>query len=141
MDRIYLTEGMNSLRQKWEFEYTARVLAYAAHEQKNYRDKRVLVWTEKKEEIMAKIRTSGLEIHESVAEKMSGTNYSNALRGHGVSISVDDTLQQDINEAMEKIKTHRELAQSYDAWIQMLEANPEARLKLTHADWMFFFGR
>jgi hypothetical protein len=50
------------------------------------------------------------------------------------------TLQRDLNECVTKIQQHRAAATEYDAWLQVLDANPEARLKLKHNDWMFFFG-
>lgn len=129
------TTNMN--RQDWEFEYTASKLADAALAQRDYRLKRVEVWTGKKEETIAKIRQSGLEVHESVADKMS--NYT--VSANSAQIVVDITLQRDLNECVSKIHENRALAKSYDAWLQVLEANPEVRLKLKHADWMYFFGK
>lgn len=126
-------------RDDWEFEYTASNLAAAARGQRDFRLSRVKVWEEKKGEVMAKIKDTGLTVHEGVAAGMS--NYTTSNAGHGATVMVDSTLQRDLNECVTKITSHRGSAAEYDAWLQVLEANPEARLKLKHADWMFFFGK
>lgn len=124
-------------RKDWEFEYTASALAVAAENQRDYRKTRVKAWEDKKAEVMDKIRTSGLTVHESPAKSMA--NYTSSIGG-GAHVMVDTTLQGDLNECVEKINTHRQAVTDYDGWVQVLRANPEARLKLKHADWMFFFG-
>jgi hypothetical protein len=130
------------LRDHWEFEYTAAKLADAAEAQHGYRKGRLVVWQDKKKEVMEKIKETGLTIHENLAEKMYGTtsNQFNPLH-HGAQVLVDPTMQQDLNEAEMKIKEHRDASKVYDGWVQVLRANPEARLKLTHEDWLFFFGK
>jgi hypothetical protein len=125
-------------RGLWEFEYTASRLAEAATAQREYRKSRVAVWEGKKEEVMRKIKDSGLTVHEGVAAQLSG--YSNSVRG-GAAVMVDPTLQTDLSECVSKIQEHQKAATEYDGWIQMLSANPEARLKLKYHDWMFFFGK
>jgi len=134
-------EFMN--RDQWEFEYTANKLSEAAQAQKDYRDGRVKVWEEKKAEIMTKIKDSGLTVHESPGEKLStaSNNYNTRAMGRGVTVMVDPMLQRDMDECMTKIEQHREASKSYDGWIQVLNANSEARLKLKHNDWMYFFGK
>lgn len=128
-------------RHEWEFEYTARDLAKAAGAQRDYRRSRITAWEGKKQETMEKIKTSGLTVHESVAEKFAGYT-TNALHGQrGAQVMVDATLQKDLDECVGKIRVHRELAQEYDAWLQVLEAQPETRLKLQHDDWLFFYGK
>lgn len=138
MDRSYQLENFEMNRNDWEFEYTASTLAKAAESQRDYRRRRVEVWEGKKAEIMEKIKTTGLTVHEGVAAGLS--SYSNTGQG-GASVMVDVTLQKDLNECVSKIRTHQSAATEYDGWIQVLQANPEARLKLKHADWMFFFGK
>lgn len=125
-------------RDDWEFDYTASRLAEAAEQQRDYRNSRVKVWEEKKVEVMEKIKTSGLTVHEGVAASLA--SYSNSAQA-GAQVMVDTTLQKDLNECVSKIRTHRDAATEYDGWLQVLSANPEARLKLKHADWMFFFGK
>lgn len=125
-------------RGNWEFEYTASKLADAAESQKAHRLSRITVWEGKKEEVMRKIKDSGLSVHEGVAASLS--NYTNSLR-QGATVMVDPTLQSDLSECLEKIQQHRDAATNYDGWIQLLNANREARLKLKYHDWMFFFGK
>lgn len=127
-------------RNEWEFEYTCAKLAEAASSQKAHRLARVAAWTEKKGEVMQKIKDSGLTVHESVAEGFG--NYAQTTNaGYGAQVMVDNTLQRDLSECVTKVASHRAAATEYDGWIQMLQANPEARVKLTHDDWMFFFGK
>lgn len=126
-------------RSEWEFEYTCAKLAEAATAQKEHRLARVQAWTEKKAEVMQKIKDSGLTVHESVAEQFA--NYGGTQAFQGAQVMVDNTLQKDLSECVTKIASHRAAATEYDGWIQMLNANPEARVKLTHDDWMFFFGK
>lgn len=138
-DRGYQLEKRMSNRDDWEFEYTAKNLASAAEAQRDFRKSRVEVWTAKKAEIMEKIRTSGLTVHEGVAAGLS--SYASNSSPGGAQVMVDTTLQRDLNECVSKIRTHSDAATEYDGWVQVLTANPESRLKLKHQDWMFFFGK
>lgn len=126
-------------RDEWEFEYTASNLAKAALAQRDHRDTRAKAWEEKKAEVMTKIKDTGLSVHESVADQFS--NYTTTAGNVGAQITVDARLQRDLTECQTKIREHRSARTEYDSWVQVLEANPEARLKLTHNDWMFFFGK
>lgn len=138
MDRGYQQEEGTMNRDNWEFEYTARNLATAAKAQREHREGRVKVWEEKKAEIMQKVKDTGLTVHEGVAASMA--NYTNSIQ-QGATVMVDATLQRDLNECVTKIRQHRDAATEYHAWEQVLEANPDSRLKLKHNDWMFFFGK
>jgi hypothetical protein len=130
-----------SLRAKWEFEYTAAKLAEAAAAQHAFRVSRIKVWEEKKAEVVAKIKDSGLSVHESIAAGMGSGKYSTSFEDNSAHVMVDPTLQKDLNECVKKINSHTEMRNSYDAWRQVLAANPEVRLKLDHDDWMYFFGK
>jgi hypothetical protein len=131
-----------SLREEWEFEYTARTLAIAAAAQRDHRASRIELWTSKKAEVMQKIKDSGISVSESMSDILSSNgNYGNTMSGRGAHITIDTTLQADLNECVGKIRSHTSLRDEYDAWVQVLEANPESRLKLRHDDWMFFWGK
>lgn len=123
-------------RAEWEFEYTASKLAEGAAKQKEFRIGRVEWWTEAKAMVMAEVKESGLEVSESVAAGIS--NYTQMA---GPQVMVRGDLQKKLSECHTKIQTHQQAADEYDGWVQVLAANPEARLKLTHADWLFFFGK
>lgn len=125
-------------RNEWEFEYTAANLASAAETKRNYHKKRLEIWETKKTETMEKVKSSGLTIHEGVMG--SAYNNTNTMMP-GATVMVDATLQKDLNECTSKITAHRGLVNEYSSWLQFLDSNPEARLKLKQQDWMFFFGR
>lgn len=126
-------------RGEWEFEYTAKNLAAAAATQRDYRQSRVDVWTKQKDDLMAKVRSDGISVSESVADKMSA--YSSNLSANGPQIPIDPQMQRQLTECHAKIQAHRLALAEYDGWVQVLEANPESRLKLTQADWLYFFGK
>jgi hypothetical protein len=126
-------------RDEWEFEYTASKLAEGATAQKAHRLSRAEWWTKAKAEVMAEVRDSGIEITESMA---AAANYlSNSTQGMGPKIGINPHLQQKLGECHAKINAHQLAAAEYDGWEQVLRANPEARLKLTQADWLYFFGK
>lgn len=141
MDRVHLVAGAAN-RPAWEFNYTGQVIANAAVEQRDYRRSRVSVWEDQKIIVMKEIRETGLTITDSEAEKLSSMSYTTSNRGgHGPRVVIDDGMQERLTECQQKIDEHRGLVKQYEAWIQVLEANPHQVLKLTHADWMFFFGK
>lgn len=127
-------------REEWTFEYTAMKLAEAAAAQAAYRRTRFEFWSGKKDEVMAKIRDSGITVHEDIALGLLDKTYSNHTRA-GAQVMVDPTLQKDLTECVTKMQAHSERARQYDGWEQVLRGNPEARVSLDHDDWMFFFGR
>lgn len=88
-----------------------------------------------KAEVMATVRESGIEIRDSVA-----ASYSNTKGNFGPQIEISEGLQRDLCECQQKIMEHNRLVSEYDGWRQVLEANPESRLKLSHEDWLYFFG-
>lgn len=124
-------------RDEWEFEYTASKLAAGATAQKAFRLSRVKWWTEAKDKVMAEVKESGLEVNESVAAAIS--NYSTQMQGPQITVRAD--LQKKLQECHSKIQSHQQAADEYDGWVQVLTANPENRLALTQADWLYFFGK
>lgn len=127
----------SGIRDEWEFEYTASKLADGAEKQREFRVGRVAWWREAKERVMAEVREAGIEISESVAAQIS--NYQTGSIGPQVMVRAD--LQKKLTECHQKIQSHQQAADEYDGWIQVLRANPEQRLKLTQADWLYFFGK
>jgi len=122
-------------RHEWEFDYTAKKLAEAAEIKKVAHGKRLEWWEKKKTETMEKVRATGIEIRDSVA-----ASYSNTKGNYGPQIEVDAGMQRDLTECQSKILEHTDLIKQYDGWLQVLNANPEARLSLDHQDWLFFFS-
>jgi hypothetical protein len=132
------------LRAKWEFEYTASELARAAEGQRDFRTSRIAVWKQKEAEVIAKIKESGLEVHEDITGLLSNNinslKYGTSAMG-GAQIVIDPTMQGDLNKCYMKIKEHTEMERQYAAWVQVLDGNPKDRVKLDHDDWTFFFGK
>ena len=123
-------------RKDWEFEYTTKFLADAAAIKRDYRHSRAEWWQEAYDKLMVEVKDSGLEVSESVA-----SNYSNS-GGRGPKVMVRNDLQDKLSEAHDRIRKHLEAEREYDGWVQVLEAQPPTdKLKLKHADWLFFFGR
>lgn len=123
-----------SNRADWEFEYTASVLAKAAHDKKTYRQARADWWENKQKEVITEIKESGLEFNESLAVAYASS------AGRAPQLAVKPDLQNKIKECHEKIREHLSAVYEYDGWVQVLNANPDSRMKLKHGDWLFFFG-
>lgn len=132
----------SGIRDEWKFTYTASKLAEGAAAQKAFRLSRVSVWSEAKTKLMVEVKESGLEVTESVAAAMGSTySVSNAGGRGGPTINVRADLQIKLQECHSKIQEHQQAAAEYDGWVQVLQANPECRLELTQADWLYFFGK
>jgi hypothetical protein len=130
------------LRAKWEFEYTASALAIAAEAQYQFRVGRETFWKAEQEKLIAKIKETGIVVHEDITAFLSNTNkYGSTGAMGGAQIVIDPTMQGDLNKAHAKITEHAQMAAQYKAWAQVLKGNPESRVKLDHDDWMFFFGK
>lgn len=122
-------------RNDWTFEYTASKLAEAAVKKRDSHTKKKQWWEDKKAQTMKKVAEAGIEVHDSVA-----ADYSNTKGWAGPQIRIDDGLQRDLTECQAKIIEHDKLINSYNGWHQVFTAHPEARLPLTHDDFLFFFG-
>lgn len=127
----------NGKRDEWEFEYTAAKLADGALKQKEFRAGRIAWWTNAKQKLMTEVKESGIEVSESVGASLS--NYTTAHQGPQVMVRAD--LQKKLTECHNKIQSHQQAHDEYDGWVQVLQANPESRLKLTQGDWLYFFGK
>ena len=83
---------------------------------------------------MAEIRESGIEINESLAALTYSTTSAMSPK-----IKVNETLQKQLLECHNKIQQHQQAADEYEGWIQVLKGNLDLNLKLTQADWLYFF--
>lgn len=122
-------------RTGWEFNYKASDVLRGATDKLNHHKARTEWWAKKKAETVARIRSEGLEINESVADL-----HSNSYN-RGASVQVRNDLMRDLQECGEKGREHREKSDDYAAWVQVLESQGEAHFPLHHDDWMFFFGK
>ena len=121
-------------REEWEFEYSSSQVLQGATQQKEFRLSRVQWWKEAKEKVMAEIRESGIEINESLAALTYSTTSAMSPK-----IKVNETLQKQLLECHNKIQQHQQAADEYEGWIQVLKGNLDLNLKLTQADWLYFF--
>lgn len=122
-------------RNEWVFLYTGAKLQEAAALKREAHIGKRQWWEDKKAEVMAKVRESGIEIRDSVA-----SSYSNTKGNFGPQIEIDTGMQRDLTECQQKILEHDALVKSYDGWVQVFLAQPEAQVPLQHDDWLFFFG-
>lgn len=135
-----------SNRHEWEFEYTAAKIGDGAEAQKAFRLGRVQWWRDQYAKVMAEIKESGLEVQQSIAAGY-GADKSDPLRGSYISnsrdvqlnLQVNTGLQKKLIECHQKIQNHSAAVAEYEGWIQVMRANPEARLKLNQDDWLYFF--
>lgn len=125
-----------TLRNEWEFEYTASKLAEASKAKEEAHRGKLKWWEGKKTVVMERIKESGISVHESLA-----ATYSNTKGLNGPTVQIEANMQRDLSECHMKIMEHNELVKTYNGWSQVLSANSESRLKLNHADWLFFFGK
>ena len=126
-------------RNEWKFDYTASALAEAAQVRLAYHHERLSFWNAKREEVLANIRSEGIEVDEKIVLGYRNPKSRDWERGGKVMIRND--LQQHLEEVYEKLHWHTEKLSGYEAWQQVLAANPENRLSLDVDDWQFFFGR
>lgn len=127
---------MNNKRTEWTFDYTASKLALAATEKRDIHTQKLAWWENKKAETMKNIRETGIEIRDSVA-----SSYSNTKGAFGPQIEISEGMQRDLTECQNKILEHNRMVGEYEGWRQVLEANPEKQLPLSHEDWLFFFSK
>ncbi len=110
------------------------MLAEAATVKLKHHGDRLAFWEGTRDEVLAEARSSGIEIVTSSA----GTTYNS---GFAPRLSINDSLQERIAEAVKKVREHTGHCEQYRGWVEMLTQNPEARFPLTIDDWVFFFGK
>lgn len=126
-------------RDDWTFAYTAAQLAEAARTKVVYHDEHLAFWKAKREELMATIRSEGIEINEKIALGYSNPKMRDWDRGGEIMIRND--LRKGLAETFEKLAYHTGKRDTYDGWEQVLRGNPDTTHELDIEDWLFFFGR
>lgn len=135
-----MLERLAAGRANWTFVYTAGQLAYGAKKQKEYREDRVRIWKEKYAIQVEKLKSEGVTIDRSVADTMSiTTTYLKGGPGAASRIKIDPELERKVIECEHKVREHERLRDEYEGWIQALSAQPEKKLEVTQADFLFFF--
>lgn len=125
-------------RKDWTFDYTAARIAEAAQARIALHEERLGYWRGQREDVLAKLRSDGLEIDEKIVLAYPTPKAQDWARANR--ITVRDDLRQQLDECHEKLRHHTELLRDYEGWLAMLSANPEARLPLDVQDWQHFFG-
>lgn len=125
-------------RDEWEFPYGAEILNDAATKKNAHHFERQKWWENKKQEVMTTIKSEGIEIDESLAGEYVGkmSNYS-----RGTTVMVRNDLQKDLDECVAKIKEHRNKAEGYAAWTEVLSVQKGMVFNLHQEDWLYFFGK
>lgn len=135
-------------REKWKFQFKADEVKTAAQSKFTFHTERTKWWTEKKEEVMNEIKTSGISIDESIVDELGKSGYSGyqtlnvrSLGAGSPQVRIDPNLVQRLNEAHGKIAEHKEKVKAYTAWVEVLTAGGTQLLTLDHEDYIFFYGR
>lgn len=124
-------------RTEWNFPYTADVLLEAAKRKIAHHKSRLAFWERKKGETMGKIKESGIEIDESLAE--DDFKLSNSYR-RGPTVQINNELLRDLEECVTKIKEHKSKTEGYLAWAEVLGSQGKASFPLNQDDWLYFFS-
>lgn len=127
------------MRHDWKFNHKVSVvLEQGAQAKVKHHQERFDFWLVKKQEVMARIKESGIDVKESLA----GAEYSNIARGFQAQVVIDATMQRDLNECTGKIQEHNAKLNEYQSWAYVLANQPQdSMLELDHDDYLFFFGR
>ena len=125
-------------RNDWTFDYTAARLAEAAQTKIAHHEARLAFWRGKREEVLGRIRTEGIEIDEKIVLGYQTPKAQDWERANRVTIR--DDLRTQLDECHGKLRSHTDLAGQFKGWLAMLAANPEARVPLDVEDWQFFFS-
>lgn len=124
------------MKSEWTFTYKSSAVLLGAASKADYHNSRVKFWTDKKDEVMAKIKSEGLEFDESLVD-MTSNKFSGGYRD--TSVSVRDDLLRDLQECGRKLREHRIKLEDYKAWVQVLDSQGDKDLQLDQQDWLFFF--
>lgn len=123
-------------RQSWEFPYTADVLLEAATAKVTHHNARLKFWTDKKAEVIASIKSEGIEIDETLSDLTSNSTYA-----RNSTVQVRNDLVRDLQECVERTRAHQTHIAAYAAWTEVLASQGKASFPLNQDDWLFFFSK
>jgi hypothetical protein len=127
------------LRSEWKFSYTGAQLAEGAQTKFIFHQERITWWKKHKEELIAQIKSEGIQVAEG-----AGLGYSNPKARdyeRGAKVMVRNDLQEKLDECMEKLGHHTGKLRDYDGWLQVLNGNSSTLLEADMDDWLFYFGK
>ena len=125
-------------RNDWTFDYTAAKLAEAAQAKIAHHEARLVFWHGKRDEVLGRIRTEGIEIDEKIVVGYQTPKAADWQRANRISVRED--LRAQLDECHDKLRSHTERLGQFKGWLALLNANPEALLPLDVEDWQFFFA-
>lgn len=141
--------NLDGKRDEWEFQYTIAQLAEGARKQRDFRVARAKWWKEQKTRLVGELAEKGIVLSQSVIDEMEDVaadnmamSYANT-RSQAPMAGIDPNYNKQLSEAHHKVIEHRQRAEVYDGWVQLLEAQPGpgTTLQLMQTDWLFFFGK
>lgn len=131
-------------RHEWLFAAKVSDIVGGARKKRAHHDARRKFWAKKKEEVIKKIRASGLEVDLGLAAQMyaSGNSFGTMSLGKQVpQVRVRTDLSSHLGEAHAKVEEHRIKVVEYDRWIDFLKDQPPGAIReFDHEDHAFFFG-
>jgi hypothetical protein len=127
------------LRDQWKFDYPAAQVAEAAAARSAYHSARLKFWKERREIVLSRIRSEGLEIDESAAVGFRNPKARDWEQGTHVTVRPD--LRQDLEECSAKLGYHAKELEQYGSWQQTMAANADKTVSLDIEDWVYFFGK
>lgn len=130
------------IRKTWDFKYPAVDLFEAAYKKKQISEEKLKFWEKKKAEIEKEIRESGITITPaSLAEQLGKNSLSNSYGGSrpANTVSIDETMEKNWNEAQERITRYKTALIEYSNWVAILEDETGTH-SLRYDDWLYFFG-
>lgn len=126
-------------RNEWTFQHAAGQIAEATRSKIDYHQTQLAFWKDKREEVIATIRSEGIEVDEKIVLAFQNPKSRDWDRAGQVLVRND--LQRDLHEIYDKLRDHTEALSEYQAWEKVLLAHPEDCLALDIQDWLYFFGR
>lgn len=126
-------------RNDWTFQHNAGQIAEATRSKIDYHQAQLAFWKEKREEVIATIRSEGIEVDEKIVLAFQNPKARDWDRAGQVLVRND--LQKALHEIYDKLRDHTEALSEYQAWENVLLAHPEDPLALDIQDWLYFFGR
>jgi hypothetical protein len=115
------------LRREWRFGYLAGDLAGPAEGKAKYHREREAWWLLQREKAEAELRQHGVEFRDYPVT--GGTQVQPVL---------DPARQARLNECLQKIKHHADLAAEYETYLRAFRRSGDARLELDVDDVRFF---
>ena len=115
------------------------MLAEAARERLKFHTERLEHWRSRKDEVLARIRSEGIEVEEKAVLGFRSPKERDWQQGAKVMVRND--LRLELDECLEKLAHHTGKCSDYAGWAQALSANMAACFALDIEDWLYFFEK